>query len=276
MKRNWKNNVIEKGEYGYIVKTQKQYSSIVTFGNFIVAYSEERKELILYDDEFIMIKKITGVESVKDYSYKTVVFLVIVKSYATYLLIIQNNKYEVIRLKNEYGDAINFQNLYAIEENKYLVIGYYRPYIEGYGRGDTEYVFAMINLNEKATLFEVIAKSVTYSIFSKRFLVCRYKLYDLYTMKEIEWPKESKMEKILDIEVHYSSKQILVVKISNQYYLYINGKIIYVYSEEEHEQVLSDLRNYCTISKEFCTVIIKNKICIWSKNTIPQVIKIPR
>lgn len=278
MKQELKDNKIVKTENGYVVETQKRYSRIISNGYIIIAYSAKQEEIVIYDKDFIMLKIITNVNKIEEYQYKNVVFVAFIRKYdTTRIIILQDDKYDIVTLMNEYGDSVEFYKMHCIEPKKYLVIGKYRPYVEGYGYCNTKYVFFAINLNKGETLLQNITSHNSYKLIENRFLKLDgiYDLYDLYTMTKIEWPKGIISTTDM-IEVCCSRKQILVLKIGKKYYVYIKGKIVYTYLKEEHEQILFSLKNYYTWSKDFCTVIIKDKICIWNKNSGPEIISIPK
>lgn len=271
------NKIVEK-ENGYVVETKKRYSKIINNGYFIIAYSIKQEEIVVYDKDFMMLKKITHIKKLEEYQYKNVVFVAFTRQYdKTGIIILQDDKYDIVTLMNEYGDSVEFYKMHCIEPKKYLVIGEYSPYVEGYGYCNTKYVFFVINLNKGETLLQNITSHNSYKLIGNRFLNLDgiYDLYDLYTMTKIEWPKGI-IETTNKIEVCCSRKQILILKIGKRYYVYIKGKIVYTYLKEEHEQILFGLKNYYTWSKDFCTVIIKDKICIWNKNSGPEIISIPK
>ena len=278
MKQELTGNKIVEIENEYVVETQKRYSKIINDGYFIIAYSTKQEEIVIYDKDFIMLKKITHIKKLQEYQYKNIVFVSFTQQYdKTGIIILQDDKYDIVTLKNEYGDNVEFYTMYCIEPKKYLVIGEYRPYVEGYGYCNIKCVFFVINLNKGETLLQNIASDDSYRLIGNRFLKFGgiYDLYDLYTMTKIEWSKEI-IETPNMIEVCCSRKQILVLKIGKKYYVYIKGKIVYTYLKEEHEQILFSLKNYYTWSKDFCTVIIKDKVCIWNKNSGPEIISIPK
>lgn len=267
MIRKFEDNEIVKTECGYTVKTEKKYSSMIRMADITVAYSKEREELIIYDQDFIMIKRRTGVETLQEYQYKNVAIVVWNKMK---IMVLRDGKCDIIEgLFGQYGDMVTFRNLIDIEPKKYLVIGEYRPFIDVH-----KYVFFVLNLHNETTL-SLITEDSDYCRIGKRFLLCK-NLYDLYTMTRMNWPKEITRRAIMDMEVCYSSKQIIVVKMLNNYYVYINGYIVYTYIEKEHEQILLDLYKHHTKTKEYYTVIIKSNMYIWSKKERPQVISISK
>ena len=81
MKQELTGNKIVEIENEYVVETQKRYSKIINDGYFIIAYSTKQEEIVIYDKDFIMLKKITHIKKLQEYQYKNIVFVSFTQQY---------------------------------------------------------------------------------------------------------------------------------------------------------------------------------------------------
>lgn len=283
---------IVETDVGYTVKTERKYSDVVSTNTITVAYSEEREEIVKYDKDFIMLEKMDRIKNFKKHPYKNVVFVEFKQYGWTQIMILQDDRNDMVTLQSSTTssvETIKIIEIIQIEPKKYLVIGEY------YDTWDHVHytIYYVIDLHVGQELFKLILQRASdryYKILEKRFLLYDYnygygfKLYDLYTMNKMKLPMfrqedsdKIKTTKTFDIiKVCYSQKNVMVVKILDNYFVYIQGNVVYTYTEEEYEEIISYLKNYHTESKRYCKVIIRDKLILWTKDKELEIITLPQ
>lgn len=294
--RNLKNEIINE-EGVCTIKTEATFSDCVVGDGIILAMSKERKQLIKYtsDLDIISVEPLSYV-SMQEYRFKNVIFLAFeTNSWATKdVMMISKGEAEWIKLwRSKAGascDTIDkIKGIYQVHPKKYIII---TTECDSYDRFNVIYtdVVAEIDVNKKKTKKMFMFKRQEKCWYgynhknSPRFIFYydyRYKnryldkVYDLYTGFCYKMP-DSFIENEKDIIQCYSSKEIIVLKINQEFYLYINGYLVYQYTSEEYESVLYSLRNKITKHSHeeyfFFTLPIGKGLCIWKKNEKPEMI----
>ncbi len=251
MKRNIENDNILKTESGYIITTQKHYSDIIMTEHFIVAYNKKEQELIIYNQNFIMLERISPVSSIIEYRYNnnTVVIAIEQDSFdPTLLLSIHENTFYINKplacINNDKYyfclDNVSFRDLKFISPNKFFIMYKYLG-------NDLKDIFVIVTLKENSIFFELPynedfsfnCEHKYHCFLCNRFLVFDVCLYDLYTMTIMEHPYavlHRHIHKhflvasdISTLKVCYSSKDILILNFREYYFVYIKGIVVYTY-----------------------------------------------
>lgn len=309
--RNLKNEIINENGL-YTIKTETTFSDCVEGDGIILAMSKERKQLIKYttDLDIISVEPIEYT-SMQEYRFKELVFLVFKKN-SVYkgisectkeIMMMSKGNAEWIKLYTSRqmissNDMIDEIKIYQLHTKKYIIVTTERDR-EELGYISDKKVVAEIDVDTKQTKKMFILENLKNGWYeynrnsSPRFIFLRRsqwnnnvwdkyvdKVYDLYTGNCYKMPDFFVKSK-KDIIQCYSSKEILVLEINQEFYLYINGYLVYQYTSEEYESVLYNLRKKITkhsrelknFEKEyFFTVIIGKNLCIWKKKEKPEMI----
>lgn len=297
--RNLKNEIINENGV-CTIKTETTFSDCVVGDGIILAISKERKQLIKYtsDLDIISVEPIEYV-SMQEYRFKKLIFLVFeTNTWATKkVMMMSKGNAEWIELWMSKPatscDTIDkIKGIYQLHPKKYIII---TTELDSYDRRCLMYkdVVAEIDLdtNQTKKMFIFSGKArLQYNYnheSSPRFIFFHdyhssyvREVFDLYTGFSYSIP-DSSVENKEDIIQCYSSKETMVLEINQEFYLYINGYLVYQYTSEEYESVLCNLRN--NIRKHshgvknsktdyFFTVRIGESLCIWKKNEKPEMI----
>lgn len=298
---NLKNEIINENGV-YTIKTETKFSDCVVGDGIILAMSKERKQLIKYttDLDIISVEPLKYV-SMQEYRFKKLLFLVFeTDSFATKeMMMISKGNAEWIKLwmttPGSSCDTIDkIKGIYQVHPKKHIII---TTECNSYDPRDVIYrdVVAEIDVDTKQTKkmftlgkqehcwYEYNHETFPRFIFSQNYRSRDGhvdKVYDLYTGFCYKMPGSSVKSKE-DIVECYSSKGVIVFLINQEYYLYINGFLVYQYTSEESESVLYNLRNKITKysrklenfnTEYFFTVIIGKNLCIWKKDEKPEMI----